>query len=246
MNRDFTWASYRAILKSFQGLGYQVRSYEDADPAAKHLILRHDLDMSLQAAEPIAEIEHELGLRAHYFVLIRTEMYNPFSVAARAALDRIRQNGHEIGLHLDASLYENDTAMLEAAAAWECRALEDATGAPVRFISFHRPAESLLGYDGRLAGRRHAYEPRFFSDMGYCSDSRGAWHHGSPLEHEAVQAKRALQLLTHAIWWGRAAADPTDRLVHFLDARAALLDVELARACAIHRPKERKATSHES
>ena len=52
-----------------------------------------------------------------------------------------------------------------------------------------------------LADRRNTYESKFFKEIGYCSDSRGGWHHGSPLDHAALGEGRALQLLTHAIWW---------------------------------------------
>lgn len=234
MADDFTQDGYRRLLRALLERGYTAVGYDVAKPAKKLLILRHDLDVSLQAAEPIAEIERELGLRANYFVLLRTEMYNPFSAAARASLAYIRAQGHEIGLHLDASLYGNELAVLDEAAGTECRALEAATGASVRFISFHRPAKALYGYDGPLAGRRHAYEPLFFEAMGYCSDSRGAWHHGHPLAHEAVKAGRALQLLTHPIWWQEAGDEPDVRLRRFLDDRMDFLDEELARQCGTH------------
>lgn len=236
MTADFTQAGYEALLRELLDRGYEARGYEEADPASKHLVLRHDLDMSLQAAEPIAEIEAALGATAHYFVLLRTEMYNPFSAAARASLERILAAGHEIGLHLDASLYDNDPAALEEAAETECAALEAAAGAPVRVISFHRPAKALLGHDRPLAGRRHAYEPRFFDAMGYCSDSRGVWHHGHPLDHPAVAAGRALQLLTHPIWWPAQAADgPVAKLDQFAAARDQVLRRELAANCEPYR-----------
>jgi len=236
MSGAFTPESYAALLKSLLGRGYRAAGYAAAEPASRHLILRHDLDMSLQAAEPIAEAEVTLGVAAYYFVLVRTEMYNPFSAAARATLDHLRDLGHEIGLHLDASLYGNDPAALEDAVARESRVLEDAAGAPVRVVSFHRPAEALLGYAKTLAGRRHTYEPRFFKEMGYCSDSRGGWHHGAPLDHPAIAEGRALQLLTHPIWWTGTPSEPVARLSRFLEARRALLDRELARNCSIYRP----------
>lgn len=236
MNGAFTEAGYAALLRAFGERGYAAVGYEAAEPDSRHLILRHDLDMSLAAAEPIAALEAEAGVRAHYFVLLRTEMYNPFSAAARATLERLRSFGHEIGLHLDASLYGNDADALEKAAAWECRALEDAAGAPVRFVSFHRPAAALLGLARPVAGRRHTYEPRFFEDMGYCSDSRGGWHHGAPLEHPAVAAGRALQLLTHPIWWVRSVAgDPVATLDRFRAERDRVLARALSANCDPYR-----------
>jgi hypothetical protein len=232
MSDDFTPAAYRALLTALLERGYEVRDYANADPQMRHLILRHDLDMSLEAALPIAEVENSLGAKAHYFVLLRTEMYNLFSARAREILLALRGLGHEIGLHLDASLYGNDTAQLQQASESECRVLEAASGAPVHVISFHRPAKALLGYPEKLAGRLHAYQPKFFTEMGYCSDSRGAWHYGAPREHAAVREGRALQLLTHPIWWVTdTKGNVTAKLDRFMVVRTELLREELARNC---------------
>lgn len=230
----FTVAGYRALLEALLARGYTVRAFADAEPGAAHLILRHDLDMSLEAALPIAEIEYRLGVAAGYFVLLRSEMYNPFSAAARVVLERLLDLGHEVGLHFDAALYGDDPAALERAGAWECAVLEALLGREVRTVSFHRPAEALQGRAGAFSGRRHAYEPRFFKEMGYCSDSRGAWHHGHPLDHPAVRETRGLQLLTHPIWW-IGEGSPEARLGAFLRARTARLDQELAAHCDVHK-----------
>lgn len=233
MTGDFTHAGYRRLIESLLGRGYKVRGFSDAEPDAPHLILRHDIDLSIDAALPIAEIERELGVSATFFVLLRTEFYNPFSGEGLAGLRRLAALGHDIGLHFDAALYDDEPEALDQAAAAECDALEAFLQRPVTMISFHRPARNLLGYEAPLAGRRHAYEPRYFSEMGYCSDSRGGWHHGHPLEHEAVAAGRALQLLTHPEWWSAAPEHPGDRLARFLGERAAFLERELAGHCTI-------------
>lgn len=237
MTADFTAAGYAALLAAFRARGYEVRGYGDADPTRRHLLLRHDLDMSIDAALPIAALEAEAGVKATYFVLLRTEMYNAQSAASARALSTIARHGHAIGLHLDASLYADEDAALEAAAAAECAMLERIVGRPVATISFHRPAPRLRGRPGGLAGRRHAYEPRFFAEMGYCSDSRGAWHHGHPLDHPAVAAGRALQLLTHPIWWLTGAGGTVqERLDRFAHGRYQLLRAELGRNCDAYDP----------
>ena len=235
---EFSAAGYRALVRALLARGYTVHGFAEAEPAARHLILRHDIDMSIEAATLIAETEAELGVAAIYFVLVRSELYNPFAPSGLEALARIAALGHEIGLHFDAALY-SETA-LEEAAARECAVLEAFTQRPVRTISFHRPHSSLLGRAGALAGRRHAYEPRFFSDMGYSSDSRGGWRHGHPLTHDAVTAGRALQLLTHPIWWQGPPAPPDVRLDDLLDARLDALDRALAANCDVHIPGRRK------
>lgn len=163
------------------------------------MYLRHDIDLSLELAVEMAEVEAELGVQSTYFVLVSTDIYNPASSRSRRLLSTIIDNGHEIGLHFDATQTGNED--LDRSAERECDILAKLTGRSVETISFHRPARELLGSNKRLAGRRHTYEPEFFSKIAYISDSNGGWHHGHPLDHPAIGARTAIQLLTHPIWW---------------------------------------------
>ncbi len=216
MRSEFSLDGYEALVDGLRDRGYETRGFSDAEPDARHLILRHDIDMSIETAVVLAEREQKIGVRSTYFVLLRSDLYNPFSPRGRTGLERIAELGHALGLHFDAALYAPDRPSLEAACAEECRWLEAFVDRPVEIVSFHRPARALLGDGARIAGRRHAYEPRFFSEMGYCSDSRGGWHRGHPFEHAALSEGRALQLLTHPIWWvalpGESVAQRLDRL----------------------------------
>lgn len=228
--REFSPAGYRSLLKAFLDAGYEAVDYGEAVPERAHLILRHDLDMSLQAAEQIGALEKELGVSAHYFVLLRTEMYNLFSENSLKAIETLIGLGHRIGLHFDASLYDNDE--MEDAAEWEAGCLQCLTGAEVSMISFHRPAHHLLGDERPLAGRPHAYQPRFFEEITYCSDSRGKWAYGHPLDLPVFAEKRSVQLLTHPIWWtGNSIAGAVPRLDTFVEERDRVLRRELARNC---------------
>ena len=237
MTEPFTMAGYCALLATLRDRGHAFRGFDDAEPGSAHVVLRHDVDMALGPAVEMAAAEQGMGASATYFVLLRSELYNPFAPESVQAMTAIRALGHEIGLHLDASLCGEEPEALDRAAGRECAMLEQMAGHPVRMISFHRPAKSLLGHAADLAGRRHAYQPRFFSAMGYCSDSRGAWHHGAPLDHPAIAAGTALQLLTHPIWWARPDVEPQARLHAFLERRHARLDRALAENCDIHVPR---------
>jgi len=246
MKTEFTHKGYRELLRSFIERGYRVRDFEVADPAKRHLIVRHDIDMSLDFAEPIAEIESELGISATYFVLVGSELYNPLSKHSRRSLNKIRSLGHKVGLHFDASCYEGTLDSLDVAAEVECSVLEQVTGESIQVISFHRPVSELLGLARALAGRRHAYEPRFFTDMGYVSDSRGAWHYGHPFDQQAVLDGRALQLLTHPIWWTQEFVEGAlPKLERFLSERKHVLEAELADNCEPYKAvfEDRKISS---
>lgn len=234
---DFSPEGYAALVAALRERGYAERGFLDADPATRHLILRHDVDFSLAAAVQMAEAEAARGIAAAYFVLLRTEFYNPLSGAGLAALERIAALGHAVGLHFDAALYDGDPGAFDSAAARECNLLAQMLGRPVEFISYHRPGAARRGDAERLGGRINVYGSRFVQAMGYCSDSRGAWHHGHPLEHAAIRAGRALQLLVHPFWWQAPALAPAERLNRFLAERGALLDRELARHCSVHTAK---------
>jgi len=231
--RTFSPTSYAKLIVALRERGYESRGYADADPKAKHLIVRHDVDYSLDAASAMAKQEAELGFASTYFVLLRTEFYNLFSAEGLAALRSIASYGHTIGLHFDAALY---SAGLESAIAHECGLLETILGKPVTVLSFHRPAPQFVGAQDRIAGRINAYGQKFVREMGYCSDSRGAWHHGSPLDHPAVREGRALQLLVHSFWWTEPMLPPEERLRRFIAERAVFLDRELSRHSNVHKP----------
>lgn len=211
----FTEAGYVETIRSIVDCGYALADFHSVDPVARHLVLRHDVDQSISIARRMAGLESANGWRSTWFVLMRTEMYNPWSRAAATDLRAMIADGHEVGLHLDATLYPN-VEELETGALAECAALEAITGAAVRIISFHRPAKHLVGNDSQVAGRPHAYMPRYMRDIAYCSDSRGQWHHGHPWDHPALMEGKAFQLLTHAVWW----VGPNGR-----DARGRLADV---------------------
>lgn len=201
MAQDFTRAGYRALLEALLQRGYRVCGYDDVVPQNQDLILRHDIDFWPEPALAMSEIERDLGVRAFYFMLTSSPAYSIESNDTRTVIDRLQQDGHVVALHFDAARYPARIDALDAAVEEECARLEDVTKTYVPVVSFHRPSRPLLSHNAPLAGRPHAYQDRFFKDIGYCSDSRGLWRFGPPLSHEAVGRKTALQLLTHPIWW---------------------------------------------
>jgi len=232
----FTQAGYRELVQEIMDRGYEVRGYGEAVPDERQLILRHDIDMSTQAALDMAKTERELGVTATYFVLTRSRLYNPLAADHAGALRGILDLGHQIGLHFDASFYP-DADQAEFGAAMEIALLESFFEVEIRAISFHRPIRELLDGPPEFLGRVNAYGRRYFSEMAYVSDSRGAWNHGHPLEHPCFKKGQAMQLLTHPIWWwGDQPQSPAERLFGYLHAAHARADRALAEECEVHEP----------
>lgn len=229
----FTIADYRSLINKLLNIGYAPRRLRDLQPDRPDLYLRHDVDLSLELAVEMARAEADLGVFSTYFVLISTEMYNPSSSRSRILLSEISDLGHEIGLHFDVTQANDDD--LDRAADRECEILSVLTGRPVETISFHRPARNLLNSSKRLAGRRHTYEPDFFSKIAYISDSNGGWHHGHPLNHPAVEARTAVQLLTHPIWWtGEDMGEAIHIIREFATARMQGIDDAIAGTITVY------------
>ncbi len=219
-DRAFSLEGYRQLLRGLKAIGYRCATFSDIDCAGRDMVLRHDVDLCLGSAVRIAEIEAEESIQSTYYVLLNTEFYNPASMQGRGALRRLLELGHRIGLHFDAAAFPDRAAELEVAAERECALLENLSGSSVDYISFHRPASQLLGRQGRLAGRLHAYQPAFFKDILYVTDSEGRWRFGHPLDHPDVQQGAALQLLTHPIWWTAPGAGPIEKLEWFRESLA--------------------------
>lgn len=232
---SFSLDRYGDLIAAFGDKGYEIVDFDDLQPDSRHLVLRHDVDFDLQAAAKMAEFEAEKGIRATYFILLRTEFYNVHSAAAQVTTKRIADAGHEIGLHFDAALYSGGLKTLTGAAQAECQILGEVIQSKIKIFSFHRPHPSLFSADLSVDGVLNAYSRRFFEEIGYCSDSRGAWHHGHPLEHPSVSEGRALQLLTHPIWWaegdGRSAQDIIAR---HLEARRSFMELEASHHCSAY------------
>jgi hypothetical protein len=233
-SHPFSITAYGDLLAALIERGYRVVSYAEASPSEQHLILRHDVDFDLDAALRMAEMEAERGLVSNYFVLLRTEFYNIFSRKGTNALQHLAALGHDVGLHFDPAFHDAEDADLHRAATAECDLLATVTGKPVKTFSLHRPPRNLLANSLEIPGRINAYAGRYFTEMAYCSDSRGAWHYGHPLEQDAVAQGTALQLLTHPMWWTHFdVASPQMRIEQFLQRRHALIDSEAAANCDI-------------
>jgi hypothetical protein len=209
--------------------GYESVGYGGFESRPGALLLRHDIDICLDFAVQQAEVNHSLGVTATFFMLVSCDQYNLASKAGRRALASIRNAGQWIGLHFDAAMFEDSLDPLETHIAEEADILAKLSSGRVEALSFHRPVSALQGLAGKLAGLPHAYEPRFFTDIEYCSDSKGQFQFGLPRERDAFKARAPFQLLTHPIWWMRDnPVPPIEALTAFRAQQAHALGTLLA------------------
>ena len=169
---NFSLNHYQNILTTALDSGYNFLSYEEHLNDGNICILRHDVDYTPVRALDVGRIENELGIKAYYFFLINSEIYNLRDRKVYETIQELKKMGHYIGLHLDLSWDKDLTA---ENIAEQCnkekelfKALTDVE--PCEIISFHNPhIFTELVLNKNVEGMRHTYEKQFFSDMKYLS-----------------------------------------------------------------------------
>jgi hypothetical protein len=179
MKCSFDLDHYRELLEAAKAGGYRFARFGEG-PEPGDLFLRHDVDLSLQAAVALAEVEAELGVETTYLLMTESVFYNLASEEGVAATARLRELGHTVGLH---AVHPNAT-------------LDD------RFdsvVSWHNPKPEYMSKE--LPGALNAYSERYFSPETYRSDSNQHWRSGCPHEELRAGAFPWLQILVHPEIW---------------------------------------------
>lgn len=190
----FTWHWYRSLLDACKqhGTPLPLRDAESAPPGT--ILLRHDVDFDLDAAESLSRIEREAGVRSSFLFLVSTDFYNVASASGRRLLRELRDDGFDVGLHFDPDVYGD--VPLDSAFAAERSFLESIIGMPLRSVSLHVPSahQRYVSFEGLV----NAYDPRWFGPDRYVSDSSRHWRR-DPLEFLASPRPEVVQVLTHPI-----------------------------------------------
>lgn len=179
MSCSFDLEHYGEILEAARAGGYHFAHFGN-DPERGDLFLRHDIDLSLAAALTMAEVEAELRVRATYLLMTESVFYNLASAEGVAAISRLRELGHAVGLH---AVHPN--------------VVLDERFDPV--VSWHNPRPEYMSDE--ISGAVNAYGERHFSPQTYRSDSNQHWRAGCPHDELHAGSFLWLQILVHpAIW----------------------------------------------
>ncbi|HEY5293890.1 MAG TPA: hypothetical protein VIJ70_00265 [Gaiellaceae bacterium] len=203
MSCDFSLEHYRELLRAAKGGGYRFAGF-DRDPQPGDLILRHDIDLSLEGALAVAEAEAGEGAWSTCFLMTRSNFYNLDSPAGEHAIARLRELGHRVAYH---AVYPHVDL--------------DERFDPV--VAWHNPDPEFM--QAEIPGADNVMSPRFFDPEHYRSDSNQHWRHGCPHEELAAGTFEWLQLLTHPEIWAFDGETMRESMESMLDAdRAARLE----------------------
>lgn len=247
---DFTLASYEDFLRRAQLHDIEILRVKDHSRVRKgqaSIILRHDIDFSLDAALKMAESEAALGVVSTYFVLLRSPFYNALSPRGTEIIRRISSLGHEIGLHWDGSLLSSETTRAHDTLKSEAQILGSLAGQTVVSAAQHVPR---LGYlDVSDLFENDTYSESFQKSYAYVSDSSMRWRTRNL--NDVLSEKAHFHLLIHPIWWATAGDDYRGKIATLCETQAhdlrreydaflAIIDDGLVRRTEIDRSFEKR------
>ena len=232
----FTYDYYKEFISCLHE-AYHLTTFQEGKRTKEIdkplLIMRHDIDMELEAALKMSSLEKDMGIHSTYFFMVRCPLYNVFSSDGSEQVKQILVAGHHFGLHFDCALYEDISVdNLSYYISRECQLLEQFFDHPVDAVSFHRPGRlELSGVE--LERWPNSYERVFTEKFDYFSDSRGNWARGDPLRSDAFFKRKNLHILTHPIWWTAAPMSPYDRLVSLVQQIGSRTEQYISENCQV-------------
>ena len=199
MSCDFSLEHYREILRAAGEGGYRF-AFFGSPPSEGDLFLRHDVDLSLEAALEMAELEADEGVATTYLLMTRSVFYNLASHEGERAIARLRELGHQVGLHAVHPEVELD-ARFDPIVAW------------------HNPEPAFM--TAPIDGVVNVMEQTHFDPATYRSDSNHRWRSGCPHDELRAAAFPWLQLLVHPEIWVYPGSTMAATMQAMLDAQQA-------------------------
>ncbi len=200
MSCSFDLEHYRELLVAARAGGYRFAGF-DGEPKPGDLIVRHDVDLSLEAAVRMAEVESEEGGWSTWFLMTRSVFYNLGSDAAGQSVARLRELGGRIAHH----------------AVWPHVDLDERFEATV---AWHNPDPEYMTEP--IEGATNVMAAPWFHPEHYSSDSNHRWRTGCPHERLARGELEWLQVLVHPEIWVFEGATMRETMESFLDAERSL------------------------
>jgi hypothetical protein len=216
---SWTLDDYRHLLQNVVGEWGRFIELDDYARGTPGVWLRHDVELSLRAAELMATVEHRLGVRATYFLCPGSPLLQRHTRRLAQTAARLAQLGHDVGVHVqDAPPHELPP--------W----------ATTPHVSFHAPTRpgtspaastrTILHDLASTASGAAVYWAVAQNRSHYASDSTGRWRSPTPWRRPDDGTTTQLQLLTHPYWWARRtglhALEMTVDASRFLPKAAAL------------------------
>jgi hypothetical protein len=198
---------YGYVLDRALELNYEILPMSEAVRQSsktlrpRSILLRHDVDVSLELAVKMANFESQRMIRATYFVRLHARYYDTEDTESKSAIDRLRQVA-EVGLHYELGYYQ----MIGGDPLTLLNRDRERMSALLNSCSFGSAAHmpGMVGHlseeETKAAGLTYeAYAPVFTRDRKYLSDSGARWREGCLCQW--LDQADHFTVLVHPVWW---------------------------------------------
>lgn len=184
---------YSALLSRLHGRGVKwisLQAFACGDPG---MWIRHDVELDVDAAVSMAELEYGFGLAASYYFCADSPLIGLSDALLDKRMRQIKRLGHNVSFHVILGKryppVSEQLSVLRSRFPWTD---------PVS-LTFHAPDRNLAML-ARLPLGAQVYDPIVTQIARYYSDSTGRWRWGHPVDVPDI-AQIPVQLLIHPFWW---------------------------------------------
>ena len=211
----FSYREYEEIIRAVQESG-RAANFKQAQGMDRFVIMRHDVEFSVDRAYALSELELSHGFTSTFFFQWTNNAYNILSRKNRDMILKMHERGQKIGLHYAVNGL-TDMEQIRRQILLEIRVLNEMMGFPIDEFSIHRPSGSILKENIKLPAVRNAYQDDFFTyaetitpetplKVKYISDAQHRWNYGMP-DRETIERYDKVQILTHPYSWTETGYD---------------------------------------
>ncbi len=211
----FSYDDYKEIIRIIKSTGH-ASSYKKAINQDEFIIMRHDVEYSVERAYELSKVEESMDFTSNYFFQWTNNSYNILSRRNMDMIKDMHERGQHIGLHYALNGL-TDMKQVRAQIQKELDILSEMFGFSVDTFSVHRPSQDVLAENVKIPGKLNAYQNEFFTfaeevdentpvDVKYMSDANHIWRYGYP-DEQNIKGHKKVQILTHPFAWTKAGYD---------------------------------------
>lgn len=205
----FSYEDYRNIIQLIKMSG-KAENFYTAKNKNKFIIMRHDVEFSMERAYQLALVEAKENFHSTYFFQLTNNAYNLLSNHNLTLINEIADLGHCIGLHFHPNGL-TDLTLIYTELEKQINILNQMLPITINIFSIHRPSQDILRANLKLPSLINAYQDDYFAfvqDMKtempticYLSDSRHRWNYNLVPSESLFKTYDKIQILTHPYSW---------------------------------------------
>ena len=214
----FSYEDYKKIIRIIKSTE-RYMDYHKALTSDKFILMRHDVEYSVERAYELAKVESSMDFTSTFFFQWTNNSYNILSRKNKDLIKDMHERGHTIGLHF-ALNGMTDMEQIRKQIAKEMDILNSMFEFKIDTFSIHRPSKDVLRENIKLPGIINAYQDEFFTfaenvtentpvSVKYLSDANHIWRYGYPDEKNILENDK-VQILTHPFAWCKRGYDNFD------------------------------------